>query len=267
VGTFGPGGRLDPSKGTIILCTGKKGSGKSKMGLLHFRSYPGDRVVIDVAGDDGPMGPDVIELTGTVEDLPTRWPEHLRRDKRPMTLRYAPAASSPTFLEDMDRVTGLVMAHGHCALMIHEIGRAAPAGQTPPHMKALLQHNRHRQVTAIFCGPRPQTVDPLVLGQADLVYIFETRVARDQQRIAETIGWNVKDFSGALSELGPHEYLRFDANEGPPQPGDKDMRLVHMDALPEDVVVDVTRWAQGGTQEPAPGTPSHARPGTPARAL
>jgi hypothetical protein len=266
-GTFGPRGALDPSKGTIILCTGKKGSGKSKMGLLHFRGYPGDRVVIDVAGDDGPMGPDVIDLSGTVADLPSRWPEHLRKDdKRPMTLRYVPDAGSPTFLEDMDRITGLVMAHGDCALLVHEIGRAAPAGQTPPHMRALLQHNRHRRVTAIFCGPRPQTIDPLVLGQADLVYVFETRVARDRQRIAETVGWNVRDFSDALDELGPHEYLRYDANEAPPAPGDKDLRLVHLDALPADVVAEVTRWSLGDTQGQEPGTPLHARSGTPARA-
>lgn len=267
MGTFGPRGTLDPSKGTIILCTGKKGSGKSKLGLLHFRGYPGDRVVIDVAGDDGPMGPDVVELRGPVDELPAKWPEHLRKDdKRPMTIRYVPDAASPTFLEDMDRITGLVMAHGNCALMVHEIGRVAPAGRTPPHMRALLQHNRHRQVTAIFCGPRPMTVDPLVLGQADLVYIFETNVQRDRQRLAETINWNVRDFSDALDELGPHEYLRYDNNEPKPQPGDTDLRLVHLDALPEDVVAEVTRWAQGDTQERGPGTPLPARPGTPARA-
>jgi hypothetical protein len=260
---------MDPSKGIIVLCTGKKGSGKSKMALTIFRSYAGDRVVIDVAGDDGPWGPDVVELRGTVEDLPARWPEELRKDKQRMTLRYAPDAASKTFLEDMDRVVGMAMAHKDCAVLVHEVGRAAPANRTPPHMASLLQHNRHARVTAIFAGPRPQTIDPLVIGQADLVYVFETQVSADKRRIAETIGWNVNDFASACDGLGPHEYLRFDANEGKPEPGDKDYRLVHFDALPEDVVHEVTRWAQGGdgSGHPAtPGTPSPVRPGTPARA-
>lgn len=264
--TFGPRGQIEWGDGRIIVCTGKKRSGKSKLALLWFRQYRGDKVVIDVAGDDGPMGPDVIELTGTVEELPARWPEHLRRDDRPMILRYVPNAGSKTFLEDMDRVTGLAMSHGDCAILIHEIGRAAPAGRTPPHMAELLQHNRHRHVTAILCGPRPKTIDPLVIGQADLLYVFETRVVADRQRLAETIGWNVQDFAAALDQLGAHEYLRFDANEDAPQPGDKDYRLVHLDALPEDVIVEITRWSQG-QQRPGqePGTPSPDRPGTPAR--
>lgn len=264
-GTFGPRGELDPRRGLIVFCTGKKGSGKSKMALTIFRSYAGDRVVIDVAGDDGPWGEDVIELRGTVEELPAKWPEHLRQDGKRMTLRYVPDAGSPTFLHDMDRVTGLVMSHGDCCLLVHEIGRAAPDNQTPPHMASLLQHNRHRRVTAIFAGPRPKKIDPLVIGQADLVYVFETQVSADRQRIAETIGWNVADFSAACDDIGPHEYLRFDANEQKPQQGDKDYRLVHLDALPEDVVVEVTRWAQGNAREQAPGTRSPVPPGTPAR--
>lgn len=246
-GTFGPRGELDPSRGVIVFCTGKKGSGKSKMGLTIFRSYQGDRVVIDVAGDDGPWGKDVIELRGAVDELPAAWPEHLRKDNQPMTLRYVPDAGSKTFIEDMDRITGMVMHHGDCALLVHEIGRAAPANRTPPHMASLLQHNRHRRVTAIFCGPRPQTIDPLVIGQADLVYVFETQVSADRRRIAETIGWNVDSFAAACDGLGPHEYLRFDANESKPVDGDRDFRLVHFDALPEDVVRDTTRWATGQT--------------------
>lgn len=257
-GSFEDDGTIDPHRGIIIDCFGKKRSGKSIMGLLWFRSYAGDKVVIDVAGDDGPIGPDVIELHGTVDDLPRRWPEHERQqgpDGRPlpMILRYVPDAGSSTVLEDMDTVVGLAMSGDtpRC-ILVHEVGRLAIANRTPPHTSRLLAHNRHNgATTAIFCGPRPKTIDPLVLAQADLGYFFDIPNPADRLRIAEEIGWPVADFTTAMEDLGPHEYLRFDANEPKPADGEKDYRLVHFVALPGDVVDDVKRWA-GGWRPPAP---------------
>lgn len=255
-GTFDRDGNLDPSRGVIVVCVGKKRSGKSVMGLMIFRAYPYDRVVIDVAADDGPWGPEVIELSGTVEDLPRAWPEHLRKTDDndrplPMTLRYVPDPGSPTFLEDMDTVVGLVMAHGkktgHCAVLVHEMGRLCPANRTPAHTSRMLEHNRHHHVTAILCGPRSQDIDPLVLMQADLIYTFELQGANDRKRIAENIGWDPPSFAVAVHDLGPHEHLRYDANEPKPAgAGVEDYRLVHFPALPQDVVTQTLRWAHGG---------------------
>lgn len=258
MGTFNARGELDPTAAAIIVSVGKKGSGKSIMANLIGKSWPYDMVVIDVAGDDGPMprkpgtgSHDVIELRGPVDELPRAWPEHLRwQEKRPMILRYCPDAGSPTELEDMDAVVGLAYSHSGnprpCLLLIHEIGRVAPANRTPPHTRRVLNHSRHRQLTAVLCGPRPMTVDPLVVAQADLVYTFELNNPADRRRVAEEIGWAPGDFDAAVAGLGLHEYLRFDAREPKPeQDGDEDLRLVHYPALPEDVVQQVKRWSQG----------------------
>lgn len=251
-GTFDEHGQIDTHRGVIVCCFGKKHSGKSILALLLFMGYPRDKVIIDIAGDDGPMGPDVIELRGTVEDLPRTWPEHLRVDDKPMTLRYVPDPGSPTFLEDIDAVIALVMSHEHCAVLIHEIGVAAPAGRTQPHMRRLLMHNRHAKVTAFFCGPRPMTIDPLVLAQADLVYIFELRNPADRRRIAETIGWDPAEFDELVLDLVRHGYLRFDANEEKPEGDEPDYRLVAWPPLPAEVVDRVKAYAAGaGDRRPS----------------
>jgi hypothetical protein len=226
-------------------------------------------VVIDVAGDDGPMPTKPGEgsydrhvLRGAVHELPPRWPESLRRERRPMILRYVPDAGSPTFLEDMDAVVGLALSHSGnpnpVMILIHEIGRVCPANRTQPNMSRVLNHNRHHDLTLVACGPRPQTIDPLVLQQADLVYIFELNNPNDRRRVAESIGWDPKELDTEVAALGAHEYLRADAREPKPeQPGDEDYRLVSFAALPEDVVNQVNRWKNGDRTAADEGSPNH----------
>lgn len=240
-GTLTARGEIDPNMGVVITCLGKKRSGKSKMALLWFESYPYDRVVIDINGTDGPHK-GVIELTGTVDELPTKWPEELREDDKRMTLRYHPDTGSATFLEDVDAVLGMAFRTGKVCVLVHEMGLVAPAGRTPPHVKRILQSNRHRQITAIFCAPRAITMDTLVVAQADLVYVFELPDEDDQKRVAQAIGWDRRDFALAVAELGPHEYLRADTNMPKPEsPDEPDQRLVHVEALPRDVVAGLDR--------------------------
>lgn len=255
-GSFNARGELDIADGRLILCVGKKRSGKSILGLLIFRSYPWDKVVIDVAGDDGPMGPGIVEITGTVDELPRKWPEHLRPQQgQPMTLRYVPDAGSPTVTEDMDAVVGLAMHHGresgHCCVLVHEMGRLARSNRTPPHTLRLLQHNRHNGATGIFCAPRVLTMDPLVGGQADVVYAFDLPQASDRKRLSEDIGWPAADLDEAIHDLARHEYLRYDSNEEKPEhESDDDWRLVHFPALPAEVADDVKRWTLGKGPKP-----------------
>ncbi len=236
--TFKDNGELDPDRPIIVTCLGRKGSGKSVMGLLLFESYPYDRLVIDVAGDDGPLGDDFVELKGSLEELPDRWPEHLRpHEGRRMTIRYVPDLGSPTAINDMDHLVGVAYRRGRVCILVHEIHQLAPSNKTPPHTKRVYQMSRHRQISFIGCGPRPVTVDPLQLQQSDLVYLFDLPNPDDRKRVAETIGWNPKELDHYVAELGNHEFLLFDANtKRPDSDSEPDMRLVHYPPLPADTV-------------------------------
>lgn len=261
MGSFNSRGQLDVLDGRIIVCQGKKRSGKSIMAGLFAMSYPGDLVVLDIAGDDGPTGKHVIDLSGTVDDIARRWPEERREGDARMVLRYVPDPGSPTFLDDMDAVVGLALHHGkvrgRCALLVHEMGVLAKVHQTRPHTRRALMHNRHHKLTMILCMPRSKVVDPLVLGQADLVYTFTLPNPDDRQRTAETIGWDPAELSEAVHGVPWHGYIRYDANEDaaePPAGADPtvwerehpDMRLVEYPPLPAEDVRRVQRWYADG---------------------
>lgn len=249
MGTLDEKGRLD-SSGRILALIGKKRTGKSKLALLWFTVYEGDRLVIDVNGTDGPVGDDVIEIRGKVGDLPDKWPEHLRRETPdgkplPMTIRYVPDAGSDTpktsgqpggMIADIDHMLSLAWVRGDVCILIHETGIVAASGNVARTMKRILQSNRHRRITCLFCAPRPITMDPLVIGQSDLVYIFELPNEDDQKRLAGQIGWSAGDLQEAIHDLKRYEYLRFDSNESKPEGDAPDLRLIHFEPLPEIVM-------------------------------
>ncbi|MBN9328085.1 MAG: hypothetical protein J0I87_14370 [Cellulomonas sp.] len=153
---------IDPSKPAIISAWGRKGSGKSVFNRRLFDSWPWDKLAIDVNGDADP-GPDATKVT---TPLPGRFP--------------APPEPVP----------GGPRPGPRTLVWCGEIGEFMPTAQrTGPHMRRLLMQNRHYHTTALFDGPRPMNVNPLVLAQSDLVAIFHLPNPADQERVADTIGY------------------------------------------------------------------------------
>jgi hypothetical protein len=223
----------DPHKANQIAVVGKKGTGKTELGWLLFESYPFDRLLIDPNGDIKPGEGPLVEI---YEDaIPARWPSNAlgtggddgwERNKR-QTVRFIPDFGSPTFADDIDRALGLAYTHGKTMAFIDECHEAMPAGRTPPHARRALRQGRHHDLSLILATPRPVTVDPLVIAQADWVYVFKLPNPNDRKRVAECIGWDPKTFDQGVFDLGPHEYLRYDSARED---------LAHFPALPEHLI-------------------------------
>lgn len=215
----------DPHKATQIAVVGKKGSGKTELSWLLFESYPFDRLLIDPNGDIK-AGDDVVDLT---EDaIPARWPSSSfeQKDER-HTIRFIPDFGSPTYVDDIDRALGLAYTHGKTMAFIDECHEAMPSSKTPPHARRALRQGRHHDLSMILATPRPVTVDPLVIAQADWVYVFKLPNPNDRKRVAECIGWEPKTFDQGVFDLGPFEYLRYDSARED---------LAHFPALPEHLI-------------------------------
>jgi len=83
-------------------------------------------------------------------------------------------------------------------------------------MRRLLMQNRHYRATALFDGPRPVNVNPLVLAQSDLVAVYHLPNPDDRERVAKSIGYPVDRFNTeheAMLRRGPYWFLLWVAGE------------------------------------------------------
>lgn len=202
--------RLD-GEPLVISAWGKKGRGKSYFNRRIFRSYPGDKIAIDINGNADP-GPDAEKVT---LPLPERFPEAVTMPgerRRPKTLHFVAKPHSPTFHDDLDRALGMALFpqdHRVC-LWAGEVGELTPNSKSQPHMRTVLMQNRHYNIDCLFDGPRPMNVDKLVLGQSDLIAVFYLPDQADRERIAKSVGIPTKDFEAECREVwgrGKHHFL------------------------------------------------------------
>lgn len=213
----------DASRACQIAVVGKKGEGKTELAYLLFDSYPYDRLAID-PNADLKLPEHTLELT---PPIPTRWPASQFKDEDDQVAVFKPDFGSPTYREEIDEALGLAYAHRKTCVFVDEAHEAFPASRTLPHARRCLRQGRHHELTLICATPRPLTVDPLVIANADWVYIFKLKNPADRRRIADSIGWDPKAFDRAVDELGPFEYLRYD---------DKTDDLAHFPPLPIDLI-------------------------------
>jgi len=203
--------KIDSTRSHFILVVGRKGSGKSLLSHRLFVSYPYDKLVIDPHADTR-KGAYFVDAKELEAPLPTRLIPWRDDDERgPNVWRFVPDHRSDTLVDDLDRAVGLAYLRRRMCVWVDEIGDVAGANRTGPFMREALHKGRHRQLTMIMAGPRPITVDPLVVSQADYAYVFDLPNPRDRRRVADNIGWDPKEFDRAVAGLPLHGYLRYDA--------------------------------------------------------
>jgi hypothetical protein len=207
---------LDHTKPMVISAFGRKGSGKSHFNGLIYQSWPGDKLAIDVNGN-AYVGPDAERVP---LPLPSRWPEQtppLGERRRPRNLHFRAHPGSDTYRDDLDRAVGMaLLPQDHQVLVwAGEVGELTPHSKSGPHMRTLLMQNRHYRVTALFDGPRPMNVDPLVVAQSNLIAVYDLPNPADRKRIADAFGCAPREFDDVCRETwrqGPHWFVLCDAD-------------------------------------------------------
>ncbi|MCU1449327.1 MAG: hypothetical protein JWP02_1497 [Acidimicrobiales bacterium] len=207
--------KFDPAKSNFVALVGRKGSGKSEIAERLFLSYPYDRLVVDPHKDTLPSGEHALPRELKVQELTTPLPPRLLSlDEGPTTWRFLPDAGSETYYDDLDRAAGLAFNHSRkgapmCA-WLDEMEDVTRVNRTGPFMRRALREGRHRRLTLLMPGIRPMGIDPLVVGQADWVFMFDTPQPQDRRRVAEGIGWDPKELDGLVHGLPKFGYLRYE---------------------------------------------------------
>jgi hypothetical protein len=205
--------RLNTDKNQIVLIVGRKGSGKSVHAREVFRAWPGiDKLVIDPTGDADPSLPN----QWTTMTLPGRLPDPPKKGEH-VTVRWVANPASATYREDLDRALGLALwpKSRRVLVWVDEAGEVFPANRTGPNGRTLLQQSRHWYTSLIAATPRPVTIDPLLLAQADRVVIYDLPNPNDRRRVAESIGVEPRLFAEQLDAtraMGEHWFMIFDAH-------------------------------------------------------
>jgi hypothetical protein len=217
---------IDPERSNIVLCIGKKGSGKSVVAREIFNAYPYDRVVLDVTGDARPDDPATIALTAP---FPSQMPRDPEDPAKRMSVWARVDPRSDTYAEDQDQALALALypKHNPAMLWIDEYGQAATANKIEKNMRLALQSSRHYYTSLLLACPRAVHIPVVTMQQADKVFIFRVANREDRDTIAKNIGYPAPDFERAYlanRRRDRHAFLLWDNElerlfDCPPLPG------------------------------------------------
>lgn len=187
---------LDPEGNLIASAFGRKGSGKTTWNRRLYQSYPFAKLCIDVNGNADP-GPESKRIYSIERKMP-----RLEQDKPAPDLHYVADPGSPSYRDDLDRAVGMAMYPTDQLSLVWcgEVGELTTGSRTGPHLRRLLMQSRHYHTSALFDGPRPMDIDPLVYGQSDYVAVFDLPNPDDRDKLAKTIGFPAQQFRAECDE-------------------------------------------------------------------
>lgn len=210
---------VDSSYG-FVTCLGKRQFGKSHTARLYFDSYPFDRFVFDPNNGIEPeadwitirRAPDDLAAIG-LEKREVAYPRSSSTEPARVTVHYVPILSDPDWREDLDRLVLACFEHQWTCIWVDEVIKAAAANRTLPSMDLVLHQFAHQHLLVLLCGPRSVGIDPLVLTQADLIYLFRLKGISDRKRIADVLGVELAELDVLVNLERFHAVLYRDSDD------------------------------------------------------
>lgn len=175
----------------ILICTGKKGSGKTTL-IRKLEVKCRRSLVCDPEAKWPPARAKVIY--GARELLKYARAHQLQDPARPFRIIYR---------DDVDAMQlagpGLAFVLRRCTLTIDELAWLCNSRQLPTYLRRILQFGRERQINLMGTTREPQEVHDLLFSQADEVVFFRTDPGNGLDRIRRRYGPLADELPGLAS--------------------------------------------------------------------
>lgn len=163
-------------RGDRVTVFGKTGSGKSTLVRQLLRSYS-RAVLVDPKGrasvDDWPV------VYGS-EAFLRAWPATPR-----IIVRPGPGEDRRKWI---DRLMWHVWSTGETAVCVDETIGVVDANRGSAGLDAVWSQGRELGITAYVCTQRPSKVPPVIVSEAEHVFVFRLNRPDDRETVADTIG-------------------------------------------------------------------------------
>lgn len=163
-------------RGDRVTVFGKTGSGKSTLVRQLLRGYS-RAVLVDPKGratlDDWP-------IVYGAEAFVRAWPATPR-----IIARVGPGEDRRKWI---DRVMWHVWATGETAVALDETIGVVDANRGSSGVDAVWSQGRELGITAYVCTQRPSKIPPVIISEAEHVFVFRLNRRDDRELVADTIG-------------------------------------------------------------------------------
>lgn len=184
---------VDPTRSTIVLMFGTKGTGKSAAARALFDSWPADRIVIDPSGDARPDDPATKVYTAPFDSQLPDPDQDAEPPQQRVTVWARLSRRSPTFTADQDGAMSMALypRHRHKFVWRDEFALGTSAYTTTPADEDLMISSRHYNASGVFCCPRPRNIPKMAIQQADQVLMWNVPDPDDREYVAKNFGITV----------------------------------------------------------------------------
>lgn len=163
-------------RGDRVTIFGKTGSGKSTLARLILRHYS-RAVLVDPKGraalDDWPIVYGSAAFSAT-------WPATPR-----VIVRPGPGEDRRDWL---NKIMWLIWSTGETGVCLDETIGVVDANRGSSGLDAVWSQGRELGITALVCTQRPSKIPPVIISEAEHVFVFRLNRADDRDAVSDTIG-------------------------------------------------------------------------------
>ena len=186
----------------IVTVLGRKGTGKSFFVKNQLLSKFRRKIILD-SQDEYNTGVKIYNVKDTIKYL------ELNYEKPDFNIIFK-MSEFREYFEDIEKLFKAVWLVGDLTIVVEEANIFCNPYFISPALNILLLRGRHKNINQLYISQRPANVHKNLLGQSDVLFLFQNPLFNDW-KIFKQLGGN--DFADSIRDLPLYEYKIFSADD------------------------------------------------------